>query len=76
MTLSQLYDANRQKQAEQKSMSVIEEQTKATSVETYCSCFDFSHWACILKLVCDKSGPALAGHMSQYNIFNLQVWQT
>lgn len=38
-----------------------------TTQKVYLSHFDFSHWAIILKLVCDVSGPAFDEQMARFN---------
>ena len=61
-------------QAKQRADIIIGHKAKQAAADAYQAWFEFAHWAEVLSVVCTASGPALAGHMAQYNntdlIFN------
>lgn len=52
---------------------MIGDKAKPSAVDVYHNRFEYAHWADILSLIREKSGPALSGHMAKYNSVDLTV---
>lgn len=60
-------------QAKQRADIMIGHKAKQAATDAYQVQFEFTHWAEVLSVARTASGPALAGHMAQYNNTDLTV---